>query len=99
MVAFVAMLLVAVGGSSRVTQSRVIAGAGQATSDPHPVRHAAVVAQAHSDELQLHLDLSSTPPAPFTLDLTTVVTPSSTDVTASVDAATVTPTGRAPPTP
>lgn len=98
MVAFVAMLLVAVGGSSRITQSRAIAGAGQATSDPHPVRHAALVAQAHSDELQLHLDLSSTPPAPFAPDVTTVVTPASADVAVSTDAAPVTPTGRAPPT-
>jgi hypothetical protein len=63
MVALVAALLVATGGSPRTVHHRASASSGQAGSAPHAGRHVASLASASYDQPVLHLDLASTPPA------------------------------------
>lgn len=98
MVACIAMLLVATGGSARTSQTRSTAGSGQVTTESMPNRHLAVTTSSHHDQLQLHLDLTSTPPAPFAPILTQTVSTTPTAAQTYVSATTPTPVGRAPPT-
>ncbi|AWB92625.1 hypothetical protein C3E78_10675 [Aeromicrobium chenweiae] len=98
MMALVAVLLVATGGSARGVHHRVSAGAGHAAAPQQTGRQLDVpVAHQHDQPSSHHLDLASTPPsqAPGLAD--TGWGPASTDTTTYVDAAGVTPTGRAPP--
>ena len=62
MVALVAMLLVATGGSVRATPARLSAGSGQAVAAPHTGRHVAAVVPTSSDQAPQHVDLASTAP-------------------------------------
>jgi hypothetical protein len=63
MMALVAMLLVATGGSARATQARTSVGTGHAAAAPQHGRQTAAIAPAPHDHAQQHLDLASTPPA------------------------------------
>jgi hypothetical protein len=97
MVALVAMLLVATGGSARAVQARTSAGTGHVTGTPHHGRQVAAVAPSAHEHSHLHLDLASTPPdddaSPAVVVADRVVARG--DV--HVAAATVTADGRAPP--
>lgn len=99
MMALVAMLLVATGGSARATQHRVSASTGQAAAAPQPGRQADVQAPVQQDQPAHVLDLVATSSS---RDVERPVT-SWTTVTAEATPFTgtrgVTPTGRAPPAP
>ena len=98
MMALVAMLLVATGGSARATQqARTSAGTGHVTAAPHHGRQAASIPPVLHDHGHLHLDLASTPPDDTTSPATVVDAPVATPDASHVDAATVTVEGRAPP--
>lgn len=62
LVALVAMLLVATGGSARASQARSTAGTGHVGVAQHHGRQAAAVPPASHDHSHLHLDLGATPP-------------------------------------
>nr|MCW2727935.1 hypothetical protein [Aeromicrobium sp.] len=62
MVALVAALLVAAGGTARAAQPRVSAGTGQAGTAPQAGRHVATHPSSSYDLAALHLDLASTGP-------------------------------------
>lgn len=97
MMALVAMLLVATGGSARATPSRSSAGTGQVSGTPHHGRQAALVAPSSHDQSALHLDLASSPPDD---DPTTDGRPDAEvvgDDTSQVPGTTITAVGRAPP--
>ncbi|CAN5290812.1 hypothetical protein BH09ACT10_BH09ACT10_25810 [soil metagenome] len=97
MVALVAMLLVATGGSARASQQRVTIGTGHVSSVPHASRHAYVVAPSHHDHGPLHLDLDATLPSSPAgpTDSGTYDTGPVTDAHGAARA--ITPLGRAPP--
>ena len=98
MMALVAMLLVATGGSARATQqARTSAGTGHVTAAPHHGRQAASIPPVLHDHGHLHLDRASTPPDDTTSPATVVDAPVATPDASHVDAATVTVEGRAPP--
>lgn len=97
MVALVAMLLVATGGSTRAAQARTSAGTGQASAAPHLVRQAASIAPESLDHTQLHLDLASTPPAGALIETHEMADDVDGTDGSVVDRATVTAVGRAPP--
>lgn len=100
MMALVAMLLVATGGSARATQqARTSAGTGHLTAAPQHGRHAASVPPASHDHGHLHLDLASTAPDDVASPAAVVDEPVATHDASHVAAATVTVEGRAPPAP
>ena len=99
MVALVAMLLVATGGSARAVQARTSAGTGHVSATPHHGRQVTAIAPSSHDHSHLHLDLASTPP-----DDDVSPSPSIDDLVSAraeshVAATTVTADGRAPPAP
>ncbi|WP_456697457.1 hypothetical protein [Aeromicrobium sp. P5_D10] len=98
MVTCVAMLLVATGGTARSTATRAMSAAGQATTESTPGRHLAVSTPSQHDQLQLHLDLASTPPEPFEPILTPTISTVPSDAQTRLSAGTPAPLGRAPPT-
>jgi hypothetical protein len=99
MVALVAMLLVATGGSARAVQARTSAGTGHAAATPHHGRQVTAVAPSSHDHSQLHLDLASTPPDDRVLPSPRVDGQVSAHTASHVAATTVTADGRAPPAP
>ena len=99
MIALVAMLLVATGGSARGSQHRVSAGTGQAVAAPHTGRQVDIPAPAQHDQTSHLLDLTSTPPTTDDSVRTSTVVAADAHPASYVDADGVTPTGRAPPAP
>ncbi|MBD8606108.1 hypothetical protein IFT73_04510 [Aeromicrobium sp. CFBP 8757] len=100
MMALVAMLLVATGGSARATQqARTSAGTGHLTAAPQHGRQAASVPPASHDHGHLHLDLATTAPDDVASPAAVVDEPVATHDASHVAAATVTVEGRAPPAP
>ena len=97
MVALVAMLLVATGGSARAVQARTSAGTGHVTGMPHHGRQVAAVAPSSHDHTHLHLDLASTPPDDDVSPSPGVGDRVSPHDASHVAAVTVTADGRAPP--
>lgn len=98
MLALIAMLLVAVGGSPRGAQHRVSAGAGNSIAAPHPGRHVAAVAPSANDQVPWHLDLATTPTVEVPKPSTTVADQGNGDTTTYVGSHAVAEVGRAPPT-
>lgn len=97
MMALVAMLLVATGGSARAAQPRTSAGTGQATAAPLHGRQVAAIAPAAHEHVQIHVDLASTPPvdgAPAPVRAVERTTAASVSHVAAVE---ITVDGRAPP--
>jgi hypothetical protein len=98
LMALVAMLLVATGGSARATQqARTSAGSGHVASAPQHGRQAAAIPPAAHDHAQLHLDLAVIPPVDDVAPTATVDEPVGSHETAHRAAATTTVDGRAPP--
>jgi hypothetical protein len=98
MMALVAMLLVATGGSARATQqARTSAGTGHVTAAPQHGRQAASVAPTAPDHAQLHLDLASTPPDDVASPAAVVDERVATHPGSHHEAVAVTADGRAPP--
>jgi hypothetical protein len=97
MVALVAMLLVATGGSARAVQARTSAGTGHVSATPHHGRQVAAVAPSSHDHSHLHLDLAATPPHDDVPPTPRVSDRVSARASSHVAAATVTADGRAPP--
>lgn len=98
MVALVAMLLVAVGGSARASQARVSAGTGHASATPPSGRQVAALPSAPSDQAQLHLDLASTPPIDLPTPVSVVADRGTAGNAAYLPGDGVTAVGRGPPT-
>ena len=97
MIALVAVLLFATGGSARAAHQRVSAGTGQSSASPHHGRQVDTAAPSIHDQQSHLLDLASTPPASSSApdDVraeATVVSPDS-----QLPAESVTAVGRAPP--
>jgi hypothetical protein len=93
----VAVLLVTVGGATRLTSHRATAGSGQLAAAPHPGGTQHLTTSSGHQQTPLHLDLASTPP---------ISTVSTSGARAAVDAVTTdvhpgrdlaAPNGRAPP--
>ena len=97
MMALVAMLLVATGGSARATPSRSSAGTGHVAGTPHHGRQAAVVAPSAHDQSGLHLDLASTAPDDDAPAGEQPGDRAAGDDTSYVAGTTITAVGRAPP--
>jgi hypothetical protein len=97
MVALVAMLLVATGGSARAVQARTSAGTGHTAAAPHHGRQVTAIAPAAHDHSHLHLDLASTPPAEDLSPSSHVRDRVVARGAAHIAATTVTADGRAPP--
>jgi hypothetical protein len=97
MVALVAMLLVAAGGSVRTGGHRTSASSGSSLAAPHIGRHAAVVAPSAHDHVSVHPDLASTPPDQAVAQHGTGADDLSSDADTLVTGDAVTPVGRAPP--
>ena len=99
MMALVAMLLVATGGSARAAQPRTSAGTGQAVAPPQHARQVAAIAPAAHEHVQIHLDLASTPPADGSPAPVRAAERTTTADASHVAAAEITVDGRAPPAP
>ncbi|MFC5678504.1 hypothetical protein [Aeromicrobium endophyticum] len=97
MVALVAMLLVATGGSARAVQARTSAGTGHVAGTPHHGRQVTAVAPSSHDHSHLHLDLATTPPDDQASPALIVADQVPAHADSYVAAATVTADGRAPP--
>lgn len=97
MVALVAMLLVATGGSARATPARMSAGTGHSVASPHPGRQVAAAAPASNDQVHVHTAVASTPPAVDPAAAGPSVIPVAEHVTARVSTDLVTAVGRGPP--
>jgi hypothetical protein len=99
MVALVAMMLVATGGSARTVQHRVSAGTGHAAAGVPTGRSVDVKAaspQQHQQTSHL-LDLAATSPSPAPSRVDVGWTTVTHDTATYVGTTSVTPTGRAPP--
>jgi len=98
MMALVAMLLVATGGSARATQARTSAGTGHVAAVPHAARQVAAVPVAPGDHAPVHLDLTSTPPVEASSAGAPGRVPALVPHVSHVPVDVVTAVGRAPPT-
>lgn len=99
LMALVAMLLVATGGSARATPSRSSAGTGQVIGTPHHARQAAIVVPSSHDQSALHLDLASTPPDDDPASTASPDDRAVGDDGSQVAGTTISAVGRAPPAP
>ena len=97
MMALVAMLLVATGGSARAAQPRASAGTGQAAAATQHGRQVAAVTPAAHEQVQIHLDLASTPPVDDAPAPVRAVERTTAAGASHVAAAEITVDGRAPP--
>jgi hypothetical protein len=98
MLALVAMLLVATGGSARAAQSRTSVSTGQVSPPPTGGRQVAVVPLTGHDVVVSHLDLDSTPPTEAPLAPQLVRDTVADERPTSVPGDLISPVGRAPPT-
>ena len=98
MMALVAMLLVATGGSARAAQSRVSAGTGHASSTPPGGRPVAALPAVPSDQTPIHLDLASTPPVEPAVPVVLADVPAVRDEASHLAGDAVPAVGRGPPT-
>jgi hypothetical protein len=97
MVALVAMLLVATGGSARVAHARTSAGTGHASAMPHSGRPVAALPATSPDHAPLHLDLASTPPADALAKVLVVIDEGPGDDESCLPGDLATAVGRGPP--
>lgn len=95
--ALVAMFLIVMAGSARVTQGRSGASAGHASPAPHQGRQAASVAPAPHDQSTWHLDLASTPPVRFHTAVVIGGEHIAADAVSFLTTDAITAVGRAPP--
>ncbi len=99
MVALVAMLLVATGGSARATPARLSAGTGHTVAVPHAGRQVAAVGPTSTDQAPQHVDLACTPPAPVEVAPSPVGGQAAGQDGSWLSSETVTAVGRGPPAP
>jgi hypothetical protein len=98
MVALVAVLLVATGGSARAAHSRTSVGTGHASATPTGGRQVAAVPLPAHESVATHLDLATTPPVDLPMPVGVAVDLAQDAALSYVPADVVTAVGRAPPT-